>query len=347
MATVDVVVPCYNYGCFLREAVQSVLSQQGHVRVLVIDDASVDETAEVAARLAQDDARVSFLRHTANRGHIATYNEGIAWSSADYMLVLSADDFLLPGALARATALMDAHPQVGLTFGRCIDLYPGDPPPNPGRYEGETRWCILSGIEFIKLSGARCLVPTSTAIVRTALQKHIGEYRPHLSHAGDMEMWIRFALGGSVGFIDAHQAVYRRHERNMSLAFNGGLRDLQQRRAVLDGLLGTNAENQPDLPALHRSLVQSLAGDAVSFAGQAYNRGDVAEYERILEFAVTLWPEIRRSRQWRRVVWKRRLGLRLWTAVHPLILELRQRGLSLGAEAARVRSPVPSDKDQG
>src|SRR5437899_781807 len=98
MSSVDVVVPCYRYAHFLRECVESVLSQSGtNIRVLIIDDASPDNTSDVASELCRRDRRVTFLRHTTNKGHIRTYNEGIEWASADYLLILSADDYVLPG----------------------------------------------------------------------------------------------------------------------------------------------------------------------------------------------------------------------------------------------------------
>src|SRR5262245_9653241 len=93
MSSVDVIVPCYRYGHFLRECVESVLTQSHkHVRVLILDDASPDNTSEIGAELAREDPRVGLVRHQFNKGHIATYNEGIDWVSADYMLLLSADD---------------------------------------------------------------------------------------------------------------------------------------------------------------------------------------------------------------------------------------------------------------
>ncbi|WP_247417845.1 glycosyltransferase family 2 protein [Bradyrhizobium sp. 159] len=80
MSSVDVVVPCFRYEHFLRECVQSVLAQSGpRLRLLIIDDASPDDTAEVAAELVRSDARVDYRRHVSNRGLIATANEGIAW----------------------------------------------------------------------------------------------------------------------------------------------------------------------------------------------------------------------------------------------------------------------------
>ncbi len=53
-----------------------------HVRVLILDDASPDNTSEVGAELAREDSRVTQVRHHVNKGHIATYNEGIDWVSA-------------------------------------------------------------------------------------------------------------------------------------------------------------------------------------------------------------------------------------------------------------------------
>jgi glycosyltransferase involved in cell wall biosynthesis len=325
MATIDIIIPCYNYGCFLRQAVESVLAQPlDGLRVLIIDDHSSDETPDVAAQLAREDARVASVRHDVNRGHIATYNEGIAWASGRYMLILSADDYLLPGALARAVSLMEAHEDVGFVFGRCIELYPATP--LPAASHGEVPYRILSGLEFIETSGALDIVPTATAVVRTELQRRIGGYRPDLPHAGDMEMWLRFALQAKVGVIDGYQAVYRRHERNMSLAFNGGLADLRQRKKVFDSVSAAGGGMQPEFGALHGKLIRRLARDAVAFASETFNRGDLTECEQILEFAHDLWPQVKNTAHWRRVALKRRMGPKIWSIIHPLARELRRHG---------------------
>ena len=74
MARVDVVVPCYNYGRFLEGCVRSVLEQSlGDVRVLIIDDASSDNSLSVARKLAHDDQRKSALSHTRKTGVISVH----------------------------------------------------------------------------------------------------------------------------------------------------------------------------------------------------------------------------------------------------------------------------------
>jgi glycosyltransferase involved in cell wall biosynthesis len=96
VSAVDVVIPCSNYARFLERCVSSVLEQPGvDVRVLIIDDTSKDDSEAVGRKLAAADSRVEFRRHEVNKGHIATYNEGLlGWASAEYCLLLSADDVL-------------------------------------------------------------------------------------------------------------------------------------------------------------------------------------------------------------------------------------------------------------
>lgn len=330
MSSVDVVVPCYRYGHFLRQCVQSVLTQSGtNVRALIIDDASPDDTAEVAADLARQDSRVSFIRHAVNKGHISTYNEGIEWARATYMLILSADDYLLPGALSRAASLMDSHPEVGFTFGNVVVLNEENLSEHRtmlAKSADEVGWRIVSGPAYIELSGARDLVATPTAVVRTQLQKRLGGYRSELPHSGDMEMWLRFAAYGSVGILNAYQAVYRRHDANMTLAYTADswLGDLQQRKAAFDCFFQTCSGVLPSAQRLRGKLYLLLARDALSFASAAFNENKMEASRQISEFALGLCPKVKGSLPWIKLACKRSMGLRAWRALRPLL-----RGFSL------------------
>jgi glycosyltransferase involved in cell wall biosynthesis len=76
--TVTVVIPCYNYGHYLPTALSSVLDQPGvDVEAIVIDDASPDGSGAIVRQLAAADERIRPIVHERNRGHIATYNEGL------------------------------------------------------------------------------------------------------------------------------------------------------------------------------------------------------------------------------------------------------------------------------
>lgn len=325
MSSVDVIVPCYRYGHFLRECVESVLAQSiSDVRVLIIDDASPDNTAEVGTELARRHSRVIFSRHTVNKGHIATYNEGIDWVSADYLLLLSADDYLLPGALSRSTKLMDSHPEVGFTFGKAIDLAAGGTVCQikmtvNDRYDGVPR--ILAGRKFIELSGSRNLVPTATAVVRTRVQKRVGGYRHELPHTGDMEMWLRLAAHASVGSFEEYQAVYRRHADNMSHGYYEGyyLLDLYQRKAALDSFIQCCGYALENPQQLHGRMLWSLGCEAIGLASAAFNDGEMAASNQLSQFAVSICPEVKRSLPWTKLACKRRLGCRGWRALHAVL----------------------------
>jgi glycosyltransferase involved in cell wall biosynthesis len=318
--SVDVIVPCYRYGHFLTECVESVLQQAAvSVRVLIIDDASPDNTAEVGAELARRDARVTFHKHQANSGHIATFNEGIEWASADYMLLLSADDYLLPGGLERATALLEENPAAGFAFGGVVilDETGAKRSSRPlARRAAAANSLVLSGKEFVELSGASNIVPTPTAVVRTDLQKRLGGYRRELRHAGDMEMWLRFAAQGLVGYVDADQAVYRRHRKNMSDSENV-LSDLQQRRMALDCFFQIYL-NGSTREKLKRRLLYDLGRQAVTQASGAFYAGDVGDSQELFQFGISVSPMARVSVASAKFACMRAIGAKRWGALRSL-----------------------------
>ena len=121
-APVSVVVPCFNYGSYLPDCVASVLDQNGvDVEVLIIDDASTDDSAEVAAALANEEPRVRLRRHERNVGLVETVREGLFAVAGEYVVKLDADDLLAPGsARARDRAL-------GLASGSWLRLRPRGP----------------------------------------------------------------------------------------------------------------------------------------------------------------------------------------------------------------------------
>ena len=326
MNSVDVIVPCYRYGHFLRECVESVLAQDiAELRVLVIDDASPDNTAEVATDLARRDPRVDLLRHPVNRGHIATYNEGIEWLAADCMLLLSADDHLLPGALRRAMTLMQADATVGFTFGNYLTRDDHGLTAPQQVLASDTR--TLTGREFIEISGARSLVSTATAVVRTELQKRVGGYRPELPHAGDMEMWLRLAAHGAVGFISDYQAVYRQHSANMSLGYYAqrSLLDLQQRKTCFDLFFAHHAQHLDHADALRPRLYRLLGEDAIGCASSAFNDGEAEASQRLSQLALEICPDVRRSLAWQKLAGKRLIGVSAWNRVEPALSGWRAR----------------------
>lgn len=309
MALVDVCVPCYRYGKYLRQCVDSALSQEGvSVRVLILDDASPDDTADVARQLMRRDGRVQYLRNAKNLGHIATYNIGLEWCRGDYNVLLSADDLLTPGALVRASGVLDARSEVGLVYGLQV-IYPGDGPPPEIPLTATGGWTVVTGQRFI--AGAcettHNIVPTPTAVVRTSIQKRVGGYRADLPHAGDMEMWLRVAAHSDVAAIDAYQAYYRVHPTNMNKAYSAAA-DHWQRKGALDAVFDQHGERIQDRLRLQRLYQQRLGESAFWSASRAWSGGDAQACRELLDTSVRLWPDVHRTPAWARFRWKRRLG---------------------------------------
>ena len=200
--TVTVVVPCYNYGHHLPFAVETILAQPGvEVDIIAIDDASPDRSASVVRQLADGDPRITAIVHEQNRGHVATYNEGLEMATGEYVALMSADDALTPGALARATALMDTEPSVGFVYGFPVH-FTGEPPPTDTKIRS---WTVWSGREWIERRCRRAdnCIASPEVVLRTSVQHAIGGYDPELPFSGDLEMWLRAASAGtSVGSTD-------------------------------------------------------------------------------------------------------------------------------------------------
>jgi glycosyltransferase involved in cell wall biosynthesis len=335
-------VPCYNYGRFLKRCVASVLEQSGvTVRVLIIDDASQDDTAEVGHGLAALDGRVQFTKHAKNRGHIATYNEGLLeWAAADYSLLLSADDALTPGALARAAALMDRHPDVGMVYGMALVLSDGDRRPEMSAGQ-PADYRIVSSVDFLR----RCFefgntIETPTAVVRTRVQRRVGGYRPELPHSGDMEMWMRFAAHGPIGVLRALQGYVYRHGVNMRFRYFSQL--LGDRREVLQACEQVLEQFGGDFSSYRdvwrRAMRLRLAKESCLLAGAAFEKGELENCQACLAFAQELSSDIYRSQEWWRLKARTALGGSPWRSAR----WLRGKGRPLRSPHITERVPWES-----
>jgi glycosyltransferase involved in cell wall biosynthesis len=313
--------------------VQSILSQSGvDVRVLIVDDASPDDTSAVADELARADPRVEFRRNRTNQGARRTANAGLLeWATSEYTLLISADDLLTPGALGRAVRLLDAHPHVGMACGRQI-VFRTEEAPALAPSAGEDRWTILSGLEFLETScrtGSN-MVATPTPVVRTRLQQQIGGYHPDLPHTGDMEMWMRFAAHGSIGIVDADQALKRMHGKNMQLTYlASALGDIRQRREAFAVLFRDWGNRIPECGRLEKLAFQSLGEEAFWSASEAFDNGDAGRCQEFLDFALDLCPVLQTRPPWARLQWKRRLGLKVWSWLRPWVNRIRGQSKTL------------------
>jgi len=284
LPTFTVVIPCYNYGRYLTDCVESVLSQLGvEVRVLIIDDASTDSTPQIASAFAARDQRVEFHRHDRNLGHIATYNEGLSLADSTYSVLLDADDMLTPGSLERASNLMEAYPHVGLVYGHPLLFRDDQPPPLP--ITAPVRWRIWPGKQWFEI---RCrlienCIRSPEAVMRTDLFRRVGGFRKELPHSGDLELWMRFALQSDIGYIAGpDQALYRDHHAGMHRAnFAHALADHEQIDLAFKLLFRDCAYSIANHRRLAARVRSRLATRALRLAYRAYESETIDRAEAL------------------------------------------------------------------
>ncbi|MEH3086286.1 MAG: glycosyltransferase [Xylophilus ampelinus] len=115
---ISVVIPTFNYGHFVTEAIDSVLSQEiDDLEVIVCNDQSTDDTEQRLAPYLPD-PRIRYYRNEKNLGAVGNINYGMSLARGDHLLLLGADDFLSPGALRRLLAALQDHPECGYAYGR-------------------------------------------------------------------------------------------------------------------------------------------------------------------------------------------------------------------------------------
>lgn len=114
--TISVIIPCFNHGEFLPEAVASIAAaKRDDIELIVVDDGSTDERTrkEIDALIAQE---IKVVRQE-NRGLAAARNAGVLVSKGQYILPLDADNHLRSGYIEHGIKILDANPQVGIVYG--------------------------------------------------------------------------------------------------------------------------------------------------------------------------------------------------------------------------------------
>lgn len=299
--TVSVLVLSYNYGRFLGPCVNSILSQDGvDVDVVIVDDASTDDTAQVAERLARDE-RVTVRTNATNRGQLRSMNESLGALSGDYVTKIDADDLLPPGSLRRSCALFEADPSVGLVYGFPLH-FDGDVPTVPDAAPSSWRiWQGTKWIEALARTAASVISQPESLMRRTALQA-AGPWNEELGHTFDLEMWLRLATRWNVGrVVGTVQGLYRVHPDSLQRTLNAGkVVDLGGRLDAFESALG-GADAPPELRRPLATARRRLARVALSEAARSIERDrwDAEEIAELTAIAERAEPGCRGSSAWR------------------------------------------------
>lgn len=239
--TVSVIIPSYNAGPLLRDAIESVMKQTyGDCEIIVIDDGSTDETPSLIHSYG---TRIRSYRQ-ANRGASAARNLGIAKARGKYIAFLDSDDVWLPTKLAEQVPLLDADPSLGLVY---------------------SDWTVISGRvvvahSFLKGKPAesgyafeaivRCgFILTSGVVVRKTFLDLVGGFDESLVIAQDYDLWLRLCYRWKIALVNKPLFIKRNRHAGLSADLEG---TAVERVALFEKALSM----YPDLSARHRRLMR-------------------------------------------------------------------------------------------
>ncbi len=225
---ISIVTPSLNQGAFIEESIRSVLLQAyPHLELIVIDGGSTDGSVETIKGYGE------WLAHWIcenDAGPAQALNKGFRIASGEILGFLNADDFLLPGCLARVAEEFRLHDSADVVSGHGFMAKASS---ELGTRIFSDRW---DSTRFAY--GACVLVQAATFFRRRALQRVDG-FNENNRTAWDMQLWGDMALAGaSFHSIDEPLAVYRIHQGSISGTTRLRQQRLQDTRAVLRKMLG-------------------------------------------------------------------------------------------------------------
>jgi glycosyltransferase involved in cell wall biosynthesis len=209
---ITVLIPTYNRAQWLGGAIDSVLAQtRTDFRLIVSDNASTDGTTEVVG--GYDDPRIAYVRRDVNCGLNKHYNEWFRTVDAEYLFIVPDDDRLVPDALERTVAALEANPRAALAHGRVDVVDEHGAVIAVGHHmTGLAGAATETGQEFIARSmAAGYRVHASTVNLRVAAVREVllDERDFPLT---DLGHWMRVALDWELIFLDRTLALYRVHD---------------------------------------------------------------------------------------------------------------------------------------
>lgn len=298
---VSILVPTYNGARFLRQAIDSILAQTyADLEVILLDDASTDETAEIAAAYAD---RVQYVRQPANLGIYANVNDGLGRARGEFVATYHADDIYLPTIVEAQVAYFEAHPEVGAVF--CSDIFVDAEGREYGRLalprevRGEQPLAHATVVNALLRYKNRFLV-CPTAMVRASVYREVGRYdQSRFRNTADLEMWLRISRRYRLAVLESHLMKYRHFHNSSSQRYHRLRTTPENYFGILDAYLETG-DRPLATPAALVSYEAHRSEDRLMAAISHYVKGDRTEGRRALGEvrleSIASSPEIQRWR---------------------------------------------------
>ncbi len=273
---ISVVTPAYNQAAYLRETIESVLSQDyPHIEYQVIDDGSTDTTAEI---LQAYKSRIP-CESQANQGQTATINKGWAQSHGAILTWLNSDDTFLPGAVRKAVGYLTARPDVGIVFGDTLFTRADGTPIERSRSRRGFAYQ-----EFV----LQCEnpIPQPSAFIRRSVIEDVGPLDPYYFYFMDWDFWLRAGIRHRIVYFPELLSTYRLHPKSNTVARSAKVAPELERMYL-------NFFKREDLPLSIRSLMKKAMANMYFTSGGYYlSGGDRAFARRMALQAFGSYPRL-------------------------------------------------------
>lgn len=228
MSDITVIIPAYNAETTIQRAIESCHELSNH-RILVVDDGSTDATAVVARSSGAE------VIQQPNSGASVARRTGILAADSEFIVLLDADDELIPSGVNRSIQLLRAEPGASVAGGRVIGVSPNGRSRLLNRSYSEVSTRTLISVGFGPWP------PAASVIRRRALERAEELVDPALStrFAEDYELVIRLSMVGNIVIHDEPSTRYRLYAGKSSHAPNSALRDKETIRGYYAGITNT------------------------------------------------------------------------------------------------------------
>ena len=222
-----ILIPAYNVGEYLAEAIESVIAQSYRDwTLLILDDCSTDNTASVAASFVTKDNRVTYIRNERNLGMVRNWNKGITFCKSTYFAKLDGDDKWHPRMIESALAILDLQKDVGIVFTKYVNIdhagkiLDGSEITLPDFAKDKSFSCIPLVRQGSSKMLSYSVLRQGLSVMRSKIFKEVGAYRFLITEdtqaSSDTEFYFRVGCHYQVHCIDRVMYYYRVHPASIS-----------------------------------------------------------------------------------------------------------------------------------
>ena len=202
MKKVSIIIPCFNQGEWIKEAVESAVNQTyKNVEIVIINDGSTDNSEDVIHSLCEKYPDIVFINEKENHGVVYARNKAIQMTSAEYILPLDADDKIAPSYVEKAVKILEENPNIGIVYSRARIF---------GIKNKEWKLAEFSREDILYKN---CIF--SSALFRKRDFEKIGGYKEYMKDGWeDWDLWLSFIEAGfEVHRIDEVLFFYRKYKQ--------------------------------------------------------------------------------------------------------------------------------------